>query len=61
MRSIQSLFVEWLLVLTKKKLNVEGYLEERRMANQLPYVLPEKLKKKYRITKSSMFQSIRTC
>ncbi|WP_144665934.1 alpha/beta hydrolase [Bacillus altitudinis] len=55
MRSIQSLFVEWLLVLTKKKLNVEGYLEERRMANQLPYVLPEKLKKKYHITKSSAF------
>lgn len=47
--------VEQLLVLTKKKLNLNDYLEERRRANQLPYELPEKLKNKYKITKNHSF------
>ncbi|WP_342490930.1 alpha/beta hydrolase [Bacillus sp. FSL R5-0422] len=55
MRSIQSFLVEKLLVLTKKKLNVNDYLEERRRANELPYELPEKIKNKYKITKNHSF------
>ncbi|WP_264928588.1 alpha/beta hydrolase fold domain-containing protein [Paenibacillus sp. LS1] len=53
MRSIRSFLVERLLVLTKKKLNVDDYMEERGIINSLPYVLPVKLKNKYKIIKDN--------
>ncbi|WP_338551312.1 alpha/beta hydrolase [Paenibacillus sp. KS-LC4] len=51
MRSIRSFLVEQLLFLTKKKHNVNDYLEQRRIINSSPYVLPAKLKQKYNIIK----------
>lgn len=61
MRSIQSFLVEQLLALTKKKLNVNDYLEERRKANQLPYELPENSRISTKSLKMTRFQSIRIC
>ncbi|WP_058304433.1 alpha/beta hydrolase fold domain-containing protein [Gorillibacterium timonense] len=49
MRSWQSFLVERLLFLNKKQINTSTYMEQRRIANETPYVLPAKLKQNYNI------------
>ncbi|PYE45411.1 acetyl esterase/lipase [Paenibacillus barcinonensis] len=51
MRSIRSFLVEVLLKMTKKKMNVHDFMEERRKINSVPYEVPAKLKQKYNIIK----------
>lgn len=51
MRSIRSFLVELLLKMTKRKMNVHEFMEERRKSNSVPYEVPVKLKHKYNITK----------
>nr|WP_145402208.1 alpha/beta hydrolase [Paenibacillus xylanexedens] len=51
MRSIRSFLVELLLRMTKRKMNVHEFIEERRKINSVPYEVPAKLKHKYSITK----------
>lgn len=52
MRSIRSFLVELLLRMTKKKLDVNEFMEEREKSNSMPYELPAKLKQKYNITQA---------
>lgn len=51
MRSIRSFLVEMLLRITKKKLDVNEFMEKRSQINSESYQVPAKLKQKYNITK----------
>ncbi|WP_244159209.1 alpha/beta hydrolase [Paenibacillus polysaccharolyticus] len=51
MRSIRSFLVEVLLRITKKKLDVNEFMEKRSQINSESYQVPAKLKQKYNITK----------
>ncbi len=51
MRSIRSFLVEILLRITKKKLDVNEFMEKRSQINSESYQVPAKLKQKYNITK----------
>lgn len=51
MRSIQSFLVEVLLRITKKKMDVNEFMEKRSQINSESYQVPAKLKQKYNITK----------
>lgn len=55
MRSWQSFLVERLLILTKKQINTATYMEQKRIANETPYVLPAKLQQKYNILKNNTY------
>lgn len=55
MRSWQSFLVERLLLLNKKKINTAYYIEQKRIANQTPYVIPAKLQQKYHILKDNTY------
>lgn len=51
MRSIRSFLVEVLLRITKKKLDVNEFMDKRSQINSESYQVPAKLKQKYNITK----------
>lgn len=55
MRSWQSFLVECLLKLTRNKAEPGPYLTQKKIDNQMPYVLPSKLQRKYNIVKSNAY------
>jgi hypothetical protein len=55
MRSWQSFLVEWLIKIIIKQVNPVTYLEQKRIDNENPYVIPAKLKQKYNIKKSKSY------
>lgn len=54
MRSWQSFIVERLIKIVIKQVNPTTYLEQKKINNENPYVIPAKLKLKYGITKSKV-------